>query len=235
MEMKKTPQADLESERTTFFLLGFAVALASLFVVLEWRTEETLSPDWEGFSSIYIENEYNEPLVAAPIEPETKIEQIESPVEESPKVAYENYTIVEKAPDIEYVNPDFLEKIPENEPDVPLPEKTPSREAVSEAIYTEAEVMPQYPGGNIEMNRYLIKNLTYPASASSQRIQGRVWCSFIVNKDGVLSNIQIERGVYISLDQEALRVLQAMPAWVPGTIRGEPVRVKVYLPIVFKL
>ncbi|GHT41823.1 protein TonB [Bacteroidia bacterium] len=234
MEIKKTPQADLESERITFFLLGFTVALASLFVMLEWRTEETLSPHWEGFSSIYIENEYNEPLTATPVETETKIEKNDLLTEETQKVAYENFTIVEETPDTEYSDPGLLEGIAESEPEV-MPEKTISREAVAELIYTEAERMPQYPGGYVEMNRYLIKNLTYPASASSQRIQGRVWCSFVVNKDGSLSQIQIERGVYISLDQEALRVLKAMPAWIPGTIRSEPVRVKVYLPIVFKL
>ena len=231
MEFRKTPQANLETERTTFFLLGFAVVLATLFVLLEWTSEDTLPAAWEGLLPIVIESEfaYNEVPSETQVEPEIKPEPA---VEKTPAVVYEDFNIVEEvseeAPEV------YLEETPEEDlPEEPDWELSPDDEPVF--VLSEAENMPQYPGGYAAMNRYLFNNLKYPASASAQRIEGRVWCSFIVNKEGALSNIQIEKGVYISLDQEALRVLQAMPAWIPGTVRGQPVRVKVYIPIVFKL
>jgi protein TonB len=236
MEIKKTPEADLENERITFFLLGFTVVLATLFVLLEWRSEAALSLDWEGFSALYIEQEYNEPASASEFQDQTTLPQEPEIKEEQAPVAYEDFNVVEEVPDTEKTVADLFHETNAEEPDSEKsPEKELSKEALSEMIYTEAEVMPQYPGGYTELNRYLFNHLKYPASASSQRIQGRVWCSFIINKDGSVSDIQLERGVYISLDQESLRVLRSMRAWIPGTIRGEPVRVKVYLPLVFKL
>ena len=231
MEFRKTPQADLETERTTFFLLGFTVVLATLFVLLEWSSEKTLPAAWEGLLPIVIENEYayNETPLETQVEPEIKPE---SPTEEPQKVVYEDYNIVEEIP--EEAQESHSEETPAVElPEEPVKELTPDDEPIF--LFTDPETMPQYPGGYAAMNRYLFNNLKYPASASAQRIEGRVWCSFIVNKDGSLSNIQVDKNVYISLDQEALRVLQAMPAWIPGTVRGNPVRVKVYIPIVFKL
>jgi protein TonB len=236
MEIKKTSEADLENERTTFFLLGFTVVLATLFVLLEWSSEEILSPNWVGLQPLYIESEYNEPVSASEFQNNMAIPQEPEIKEEQPPVIYEDFNIVEEAPDTEKTVSDLFGEANEAQPDLEgLPEKALSPEKLSEMIYTEAEVMPQYLGGYAELNRYLFNNLKYPASASSQRIQGRVWCSFIINKDGSVADIQLERGVYVSLDQESLRVLGAMRSWIPGTVRGEPVRVKVYLPIVFKL
>ena len=231
MEFRKTPQADLETERTTFFLLGFTVVLASLFVVLEWSSEDILPAAWEGLLPVVIESEYaySEAPSETQVEPEIKPE---SPAEETPVVVYEDYNIVEEVS--EEMPESYLEEIPvEDLPEERDLELSPDDEPL--LLFTEAESMPQYPGGYTAMNRYLFNNLKYPASAFAQRIEGRVWCSFIVNKEGALSGIQIEKGVYISLDQEALRVLQTMPPWTPGTVRGQPVRVKVYIPIVFKL
>ncbi|GHV55637.1 protein TonB [Bacteroidia bacterium] len=237
MELKKTPQADLENERTTFFLLGFTVVLATLFVLLEWSSEDTLPPVWEGLPSIVLENayEYNgnkEMLLATQVEPEVKPELT---VEKESKVVYEDYNIVTEVPDEVVTEFDS-----EEAPVILIPEQhipqLPAHEASNiEPPVAVVDAMPQYPGGYAAMNRYLFNNLKYPASAISQGIEGRVWCSFIVNKDGTLANIQVEKSVYISLDQEAIRALQTMPVWIPGTVRGNPVRVKVYLPIVFKL
>ena len=235
MELKKTPEADLESERTTFFLLGFIVALATLFVLLEWSSEDILPFAWEQLPPIVIESEYTyempvESQVEAEIKPET-------PEENPAAVVYEDYNVVEEileeveeAPeaDSEEIPAEELQK--EEEPVLELP---PDDEPM--LLFTDPETMPQYPGGYTAMNRYLFHSLKYPDLAADQHIEGRVWCSFIVNKDGSLSHIQVEKSAYPSLDEEAIRVLQTMPRWTPGTVRNKPVRVKVYLPIVFKL
>ncbi|MDR2682749.1 MAG: TonB family protein [Dysgonamonadaceae bacterium] len=233
MEVKKTFQADLENERTTFFLLGFTVVLSLLFILLEWSSEDALLPAGnEWLPGIVIENEYSEELpLASPAEPETTPEV---PREAAPEVVYEDYNLVDETP----VEP---EVIPAPGPEALVPEAPvaelppPATTTPAEAPVAEADGMPQYPGGEAAMNRYLFNHLKYPVSASSQGIEGRVWCSFIVNPEGLLTDIRVERSVYISLDQEAVRVLQTMPAWTPGTLRGRPVAVKVYLPIVFKL
>jgi protein TonB len=222
MELKKIPQADLEKERTTFFLLGFLVVLATLFVLFEWSSEDVLSPHWEGFSTLYIEPEFrgeNETSASSSVSvPDTKL----------PEAVYEDYNEVEETP--EETIPDWSEKASQApETEVPVPEVTPAQ------TETHPEMMPQYPGGYAELTRFIFNHIKYPASALSQKIQGQVWCSFIVNKDGSISDIQVERGVYISLDQEAIQVLKLMPPWIPGTINGKPVRVKSYLPVVFQL
>jgi protein TonB len=150
-----------------------------------------------------------------------------------PKVVYEDYNVVKEAPVAEETFSALSEQISQvHETDIPLPEIT---HELSEQIYTYAEVMPQYPGGYSELTRFIFNNIKYPASALNQKIQGTVWCSFIINKEGLISDIQVERGVNISLNQEAIRVLKLMHPWIPGTVNGKPVCVKSYLPIVFQL
>jgi protein TonB len=242
MDIKKTSHADLKNERTTFFLIAWIVALSSVFVLLEWSSEEeTLSPDWEGFSKLYyieeqaIEKE-NSPIVPLEVRPEnTPLPPQQKEIRQN--IAYEDFNITEKPAQEISISELFEESGKEEEKEGE--EHLLSHEAVQkiseEVISADPEIMPQYPGGYVELNRFIISNLKYPASAVSQKIQGRVWCSFIVNKDGSISDIRVEQGVFISLDQEAEQVLKTMPSWIPGTIRGKAVRVKVYLPIFFFL
>lgn len=102
-------------------------------------------------------------------------------------------------------------------------------------IFYVVEKMPQYPGGETEMFKYLSQNIKYPSEAHKAGIQGRVICQFVVEANGTISNVEVIRKVDPNLDAEAVRVIQAMPAWTPGEQRGEKVRVKYTLPINFKL
>ncbi len=95
------------------------------------------------------------------------------------------------------------------------------------------EVMPQPYGGAAAWSKFLNKNLRYPAKASEEGKQGKVWLSFIIEKDGHLSNIVVDRGPGYGLDEEALRVLKLAPAWKPGIQNGHPVRVRYNIPISF--
>lgn len=113
-----------------------------------------------------------------------------------------------------------------------------SAERVNEeddTVYDVVEQMPSYPGGIGALMQYLSSNIQYPVSAAENGKQGRVVCSFIVEKDGSIGNINVIRSVDSSLDNEAIRVVRSMPRWIPGKKNGSKVRVKYTLPITFRL
>lgn len=102
-------------------------------------------------------------------------------------------------------------------------------------VHEHVEVMPQFPGGNVELMRYLSANIKYPTIAAENGIEGRVVLKFVVSKDGSISNIQIIRSLDPSCDKEAVRVVKGMPKWIPGMQNGHPVAVYFTLPVLFKL
>ncbi|MBF1529557.1 MAG: energy transducer TonB [Prevotella salivae] len=101
--------------------------------------------------------------------------------------------------------------------------------------YCIVEMMPQYPGGLAAMLKYIRENIKYPEQAMKERIQGRVTVSFIIEKDGSISDVKAVRSVHPLLDKEAVRVVKSMPKWSPGKHNGKPVRVRFNLPVMFKL
>lgn len=103
-------------------------------------------------------------------------------------------------------------------------------------VFEVVEQMPQFPNGGMEgLLKYLSKNVKYPVNAKKNGIQGRVVTNFVVNKNGSISNVRVLRSVDTELDKEAIRVISSMPNWKPGIQRGEAVRVKYTLPIMFRL
>ena len=102
-------------------------------------------------------------------------------------------------------------------------------------VFDVVEVMPQFPGGVQELFSFLSKTVKYPAEAEKAGTQGRVIATFVVRKDGSISDAHIVKSVDPLLDAEALRVINAMPAWTPGTQNGKPVNVKYTIPITFRL
>lgn len=95
--------------------------------------------------------------------------------------------------------------------------------------------MPEFPGGGSAFIQWLTRQLRYPSLAQSQRIQGRVVVSFIVNKDGSIADVKLEKSVNALLDREALRVIRMMPRWKPGVHNNQPCRTMVAVPVVFKI
>ena len=102
-------------------------------------------------------------------------------------------------------------------------------------VFDKVDEAPQFPGGMAGMMQYLSSNIRYPEDAREAGTQGRVIVSFIVEKDGSISNAKVAKPTYSSLDEEALRVVSAMPKWVPGKQNGEAVRVKYAVPVSFRL
>lgn len=105
----------------------------------------------------------------------------------------------------------------------------------NDMVFDVVEVMPQYPGGQIAMMKYIMENMKYPKQAMKEGIQGRVAVSFIVEKDGSISDVKPILSVHPLLNKEAVRVVKSMPKWSPGKHNGKPVRVRFNLPVMFKL
>ena len=104
-----------------------------------------------------------------------------------------------------------------------------------EKVFEVVEQPPSFPGGDAALMEYLNNNISYPAIAQENSIQGKVTCSFVVGKDGSIQDVRVERSVDASLDKEAVRVIKSMPKWIPGRQGGNAVKVKYYLPVSFRL
>lgn len=108
-------------------------------------------------------------------------------------------------------------------------------EEIESEIFVIVERSPEFPGGETKKNKFLRENINYPMEAREAGLQGTVYITFVVERDGKISDIRLLRGIGAGCDEEALRVIRLMPKWNPGTQKGKPVRVQMNLPIVFSL
>lgn len=230
MEIKKSPKADLERGIGLNILMGMIVGIAVLFVGFEWGSKDVkvVTAD-EGVADIIAEEEIEI----------TRPENTPPPPPPPPAPAVaEVLTVV--ADDVELEQQDIVS----SEDDAsaaqaetyvaPVVEEEDEEESAQQ-IFTVVEKQPEFPGGTTELMKYLGKAIKYPVIAQENGIQGRVVCSFVVNRDGSIVDIQVMRGVDPSLDKEAIRVISEMPKWKPGEQRGKPVRVRFILPVQFRL
>jgi protein TonB len=102
-------------------------------------------------------------------------------------------------------------------------------------VFDVVEVMPSFPGGQAALMQWLGKNIKYPVVAEENGVQGRVVVTFVVEKDGSITDVKVVKSVDPSLDKEAARVVKSMPHWIPGKQNGSAVRVKYTVPVTFKL
>ena len=116
----------------------------------------------------------------------------------------------------------------------PPPPPAPKPE-VATKVFDVVEEMPSFPGGNVALMSYLNGNTKYPVVAQENGVQGKVIISFVVERDGSISDVKVARSVDPSLDREAQRVVKSMPRWTPGKQNGQTVRVKYTVPVVFRL
>lgn len=105
----------------------------------------------------------------------------------------------------------------------------------NQKVFDIVEQMPEYPGGQAALFDYLSKNIKYPADAEKKKVEGKVFVTFVVDTDGKITDVSLMRKVFPSLDAEAVRVISAMPNWIPGKQKGQVVRVKYTVPIMFRL
>ena len=105
----------------------------------------------------------------------------------------------------------------------------------NDKVFDVVEQMPEYPGGMQALFEFISQNIKYPADAQKQKVEGRVLAKFVIETDGSISDIEVVKNAFPSLDAEAVRVIQTMPKWIPGRQKGQAVRVKFVMPINFSL
>lgn len=227
-EVKKSPKANLEKHRSTFILIGLVFAVSVLFFAFEWTSatekvdEAIIVQDVLAEEEIEITRRDAEPPPPPPPPPVEETPEIIQVVEEEVQTRFE-------------INVEDDQSQRQAQTYVPPPPPQPKEEAVTEEIFVVVEEQPEYPGGNAAMMQFLSNNIRYPVIAQENGIQGRVICNFVVERDGSITDVQVVRGVDPSLDREAVRVIQQMPRWKPGKQRGQAVRVRFTLPVVFRL
>ncbi|MGB0165477.1 MAG: energy transducer TonB [Luteibaculum sp.] len=217
----------LEKKRPQFFLLGFVVALSAALMVLEYRGTEEKTPICKG-------DFFEASLI--PIE-QIPIARIEKPVPPKPKVNLSDQFKISDEPVTQASDADQLvPNIPE--PPVNLPIMGPIADldtTTEEVIHTQVDKMPQFPGGVEKLYEFLGKNIKYPSMALDGGIQGVVYVTFVVEKDGSVSDPKVLRGIGGGCDEEALRVVRKLPKWEPGEQRGRKVKVQYNVPVRFRL
>ena len=236
MEQKKTRRADIEQRRTTGFLLGLIFVLSIFYVTLEWNS--TYSDD--DINPIDLDELMHESELV-PMSNEELTTRIEEKQEtEKAEQLHVVDDQVELQPDdvdiaVEGEGDDdetLLQELQEEEDKSLAPLNVDPNNPLNFHI---VEDLPKYPGGAVEFMKWLTRNLQYPASARSRKIQGKVVAVFYVEKDGHVTGISITKSLSPECDREALRVLRKMPDWEPGIQNDQPCRTKVSIPIVFKL
>ncbi len=236
MEAKKTPQADMERQRSTGFLLGLVLVLAVFYVCLEWNS----TPADDNLSALPIDELIHESELV-PMSNEEVVEQL---AEKPKSEAAEELNIVDD--EVELTEPieepatesdgdddELLEEQEEQQDDKSL--AAMGVDPANPLNFHIAEDLPQFPGGAVAFMKWLTEHLQYPAKAQQKKIQGQVLAVFYVEKDGSVSGIKVVSSLTPECDREALRVLKLMPAWKPGIQHDKPCRTKVQIPIVFKL
>ncbi|MCB8964737.1 MAG: TonB family protein [Bacteroidales bacterium] len=155
-----------------------------------------------------------------------------------------NLSLFNREPGKKYVIGIYFKEmfeIPTNEGNVEIIEVKSNKECqkidtLKYEPFVVVEQMPMFDNRDVAAAReYIVKNVKYPEIAAKNGIQGKVYVSFVVEENGVVSTVKIEHGVDPILDKEAIRVVESMPKWTPGYQRGQAVRVKIILPVVFKL
>jgi protein TonB len=227
MEIKKSPKADLENKKMMAVLIGLVMALGIMYIAFEWSQNEITVYEEALQGPVEIDEEMVEvtfreetPPPPPPPQPETVLSDIIDIQENDAEVETTDFNSEDDA---------------DARVEIQAPIAPPEEEEEEQVIHIRVEKMPEFPGGQEALNRFLVRNIKYPLLAQENGIQGRVVCQFVVNSDGSIVDISVVRGVEESLDKEAIRVIKSMPKWTPGRQGGKSVRVKYTLPIRFKL
>lgn len=223
VENKKNPGADLTKKTGMFLNIGLVISLALVIMAFEWRFYDDGSQVNLGASSEQFDDLMDIPQTEQTPPPPPKIQQpeiIEVPDEE------EIEEEIEVDLDVEMTEETIIEDVVFD--DAPVEEE-------AEEIFTIVEDQPAPKGGMQAFYQYVAKKLKYPAQARRMGIEGKVFVQFVVDKDGTITDVKAVKGIGAGCDAEAVRVIGGAPKWKPGKQRGRPVKVRMILPITFKL
>ncbi len=225
MELKKNPDADLTRKRNLFFAIGLVTSMLLVIVAFEWKSYETV----EQVELTVMRDEFEEimdiPATIQPPPPPPKIQQpeiIEVPEEEiNEEIEIEIELEIEEEAKVEEF--DFSETT------VGMPSEEPV-----DRIFEVVEDNPTPEGGMEEFYKFLGKNIRYPSQANRMGVEGRVYVQFVVGTNGEVSEVKTVKGIGAGCDEEAERVIK-LTKWNPGKQRGRPVKVRMVIPVMFKL
>jgi periplasmic protein TonB len=226
MEAKKNPKQDLQRQSFKFFLIGLSISVTLAITAFEWRTKksepvpQTFDPPPEAIFQVKATVPEVIPLPKAPIpikknittltKPETLITFIET---NDPKEEIDDNPIADKIA--------FFPATDIPVEDVPI-------------IFLNPEVMPEPIGGYKLFYEQLSTSIKYPRQAQRNNTEGKVFVEFLVDENGKITNLKVSKGIGHGCDEEAMRVL-SLTHWQPGKQRGIPVKVRMTLPLTFKL
>ncbi|MCU4176703.1 energy transducer TonB [Carboxylicivirga sp. N1Y90] len=220
MKTKKYKHADLEKKRSIFFQIGIIISLACVFVAFEWSSSES------GLSIVENDEIWDDPEEMMPITREVEKPKPIKPIQPEVLIITDDPTVTDVIPDIisepEDINcaielPPMVEEVEDNK------------------VFVRVERMPEFPGGDAALLKFIASNVKYPVICAEIGVQGRVYVAFVVSKDGSVTDVQVVRSPDANLSAEALRVVKMMPKWKPGKQGGKPVNVSYNIPVNFRL
>lgn len=227
MELKKNPKADLEKRRGLYLEIGLVVILAATLVAFEVKSYDSEE-----------ETAFQREVIDEPEEVIIQTDVVEPPPPPPPEVP-EVTTLINVVDDEQEIKNELVvnAEVTEETKNVEITQvKVEEEEEVAEEpIFTVVESEPEFPGGMEALYKYLGQNIKYPQLARENGITGKVYVTFVVEKDGSIANPRILRDIGGGCGAEAIRVVKAMPKWSPGKQRGKAVRVQFNLPVNFNL
>lgn len=229
MEAKKSEKANLENKKGLFLELGLIVALAIVIYAFEFKSYDKQEEDKQLTEAVsQVEEMVFQTQQEEPPEPpkqEVELSQTEFEIVDDNAVIEDEF----KLQDFENVTDGSLltntveikQELPEEEDEQP--------------IFTVVEQQASFPGGPTKLYEYLAKNIKYPQQARETGTQGKVYLTFVVERDGSITDIKILRDIGSGCGEEAIRVVKSMPKWQPAKQRGKVVRQQFNLPVNFSL
>lgn len=229
MEVKKSDKANLEKTKALFLQVGLIVALTIVICAFEHKTYDKKE---EAQKLTQVVQQVDETVI------QTKQDEPEPPKQEVQQQSTTDFKIVD---DNVQIKNEFKIETFENTTNgdvfIPKVEVAQTQEVETEEtqIFTVVESPAAYPGGVNALNQYLANNIKYPQQARETGTQGKVYLTFVVERDGSITDIKILRDIGSGCGDEAIRVVKAMPKWQPAKQRGKAVRMQFNLPVNFTL
>ena len=228
MEAKKTPKADLEKRRGLYLEIGLVVILALALVAFNIKSYDK---EVKEVNTRVAQSEIDAEVLNTPPEelpppppPEQEIVATDLKVVENDEQPINEVGLINAEDNANKAQETFVKvEVKEEE------------EVVEEEVFLVVEDDPEFPGGLSALSQYLASNIKYPQLAKENNITGKVFVSFVVEKDGSVGQVKILRDIGGGCGAEAVRVVKAMPKWKPGKQRGKPVRTQFNLPVDFSL
>ncbi len=225
MELKKNPKADLERWKSTLFMIGLVISLGVVLAAFSVTQKKSAVDELQRLEDVDFEDE------DIPVTRQEQPPEVKPP---PPQQTIEVLTIVDDNTEIDdEFEMDDVEA--DDDTQVEIVDLGDEEEEEEPEIFFIVETMPEFPGGELGLRKYIATHVKYPNIARENGIEGKVYVRFCVTSKGTVEKVSIARGVDPILDKEALRVVKALPKWKPGEQRGKKVNVWYTVPINFQL